>query len=65
MMTMQKSSKVVDIEDIGDLCSFYEGFVGKADSFKMPRGIFTLEDLRDFGKKHGMCPYFLARHFLL
>jgi DNA excision repair protein ERCC-2 len=31
----------------------------------MPKGIYTLDDLREFGKKQGMCPYFLARHFLL
>lgn len=27
-------------------------------------GIYTLEDLRNFGKKKGWCPYFMARHWL-
>ena len=27
--------------------------------------MYTLEDLREYGKKVKMCPYFLARHFLL
>lgn len=31
----------------------------------MPKGVYTLEDLREFGRQWGMCPYFLARHFLL
>lgn len=31
----------------------------------MPKGVFTLDDLREFGQKKGMCPYFLARHYLL
>ncbi len=61
---MQKST-VTDIEDIAELCSFYEGFSAKQDKFSMPKGIYTLDDLRIFGKKNQMCPYFLARHFLL
>ena len=64
MMSMGKE-KVVDIEDLGELCMFYEGFVEKEDTFKMPKGIYTLDDLREYGKKQGMCPYFLARRFLL
>lgn len=56
---------MVDIEDIGGLCSFYEGFTSKQDTFQMPKGIYTLDDLRTFGKKNNMCPYFVARHFLL
>lgn len=27
-------------------------------------GVYTLEDLRIFGRKQGWCPYFLARHML-
>ena len=27
----------------------------------MPTGIFTLDDLKEFGKGNGYCPYFLAR----
>ena len=62
------TNAVVDIEDLHksmQLCSFYETFWNKADSFTMPKGVYTLDDLRAFGKKHNMCPYFLARHFLL
>jgi DNA excision repair protein ERCC-2 len=62
---MMQKSKVTDIEDIAELCSFYEGFSAKQDTFAMPKGIYTLDDLRAFGKKNQMCPYFFARHFLL
>lgn len=62
---MMQKSTLTDIEDIGELCSFYEGFTAKQDKFAMPKGIYTLDDLRTFGKKNQMCPYFLARHFLL
>ena len=65
---MQKS-KVTDIEDIAELCSFYEGFSAKQDTFAMPKGIYTLDDLKTFAKNQvdgrGVCPYFLARRFLL
>lgn len=33
----------------------------------MPRlaaGVYTLSDLRNFGRKHSWCPYFLARHMM-
>ena len=31
----------------------------------MPNGVYTLDDLKEFGRQKKMCPYFLARHFLL
>jgi len=27
-------------------------------------GVYTLDDLRQYGRKKGWCPYFLARHML-
>ena len=30
----------------------------------MPPGVYTLEDLRQYGRKKGWCPYFLARHMI-
>ena len=30
---MMSQSKAPDIEDIGELCGFYEGFVEKSDTF--------------------------------
>lgn len=31
----------------------------------MPHDIYTLDDLRELGRELGVCPYFLARRFLL
>ena len=56
---------VVDIEEIGNLCSFYEKFWNGIEGMQLPKEVYTLDDLRDYGKKNGVCPYFLARHFLL
>jgi len=62
----QSNMMMTDIEEIDkNLCFYYEGFWEKIDSYQLPKGIYTLEDLREYGKKHNMCPYFLARHFLL
>ena len=61
----QNSKMVADIEELGELCSFYETFWNKSEGHKIPNGVYTLEDLKEYGKKVKMCPYFLARHFLL
>lgn len=28
----------------------------------IPPGIYNLDDLKDFGRRKGWCPYFLARY---
>lgn len=33
----------------------------KVGKDKLLQGVFTLEDLKTFGRKEGICPYFLAR----
>lgn len=55
---------VADIEDLGR-CSFYDNFEEKSDTFSFPKGIYTLDDLKQLGKDTDMCPYFLARKFLI
>jgi|LauGreDrversion4_2_1035121.scaffolds.fasta_scaffold424778_2 hypothetical protein len=32
-MMMQQKSALPDIEDLGELCSFYEGFIEKSETF--------------------------------
>ncbi|KAG2489082.1 hypothetical protein HYH03_012516 [Edaphochlamys debaryana] len=51
---------------VGDieLCEFYEGHERAGAEALMPPGVYTLSDLRDFGRKKGWCPYFLARRML-
>jgi len=58
-------NQTTDIEDIDkNLCRFYEGFWKNLESFKVPKGVYTLDDLKELGQGAGMCPYFLARHYL-
>jgi DNA excision repair protein ERCC-2 len=44
-----------------ELCDFYEGFQEHGVEMRL-HGIFSLEDLKEFGRQNRVCPYFLARH---
>lgn len=47
-----------------ELCPYYEGYEkGGADAL-LPSGVYTLHDLRGFGREKRWCPYFLARHMI-
>ncbi|XP_059625854.1 general transcription and DNA repair factor IIH helicase subunit XPD-like [Cornus florida] len=45
-------------------CSFFENYEKAASDAVLPPGVYTLQDLRAFGKEKGWCPYFLARHMV-
>ncbi|KAL7172353.1 hypothetical protein ACSBR2_031944 [Camellia fascicularis] len=45
-------------------CSFFEDYEKAASNAVFPPGVYTLQDLRAFGKEKGWCPYFLARHMV-
>eukprot|EP01105_Mastigella_eilhardi_P015726 TRINITY_DN3599_c0_g1_i1.p1 TRINITY_DN3599_c0_g1~~TRINITY_DN3599_c0_g1_i1.p1 ORF type:complete len:546 (+),score=120.34 TRINITY_DN3599_c0_g1_i1:21-1658(+) len=46
-----------------EVCRFYEEFL-KSGAQTVLHGVYSLSDLREYGKQHGICPYFLARHLL-
>ncbi|XP_057483944.1 LOW QUALITY PROTEIN: general transcription and DNA repair factor IIH helicase subunit XPD-like [Actinidia eriantha] len=45
-------------------CSFFENYEKAASDAVLPPGVYTLQDLRAFGKEKGWCPYYLARHMV-
>ena len=49
-----------------DSCRFFETLEANRNDNKplIPIGIYTLEELKEYGRQSGMCPYFLARHAL-
>ncbi|KAF7392632.1 general transcription and DNA repair factor IIH helicase subunit XPD [Vespula maculifrons] len=47
------------------ICSFYEGFDMEGRSQIIPSGIYSLDDLKEYGKDRNWCPYFLARFMIL
>ncbi|KAF5180044.1 Dna repair helicase xpd [Thalictrum thalictroides] len=47
-----------------ETCEFFEGFERVADNVILPAGVYTLQDLRAYGKQKGWCPYYLARRMV-
>ncbi|XP_044501936.1 general transcription and DNA repair factor IIH helicase subunit XPD [Mangifera indica] len=47
-----------------ETCEFFENYEKAASAAVLPPGVYTLQDLRAFGKQKGWCPYFLARHMI-
>ncbi|KAM5563758.1 general transcription and DNA repair factor IIH helicase subunit XPD [Rosa sericea] len=45
-------------------CEFFEQFERAGEGTVLPPGVYTLQDLRAFGKAKGWCPYFLARRMV-
>lgn len=46
-------------------CSFYEAFDSRGRESLIPPGVYSIDDLQDYGRKRGWCPYFLARHAIM
>ena len=47
-----------------EVCDFYEQLERAGSEALLEPGVYTMQDLRIFGRKQGWCPYFLARHML-
>ncbi|XP_068658392.1 general transcription and DNA repair factor IIH helicase subunit XPD [Aristolochia californica] len=45
-------------------CDFFEKYDKAGPAAMLPPGVYTLQDLRTFGKDKGWCPYYLARHMI-
>lgn len=43
------------------ICNFYEGFDMEGRERMMPPGIYSIDDIKEYGKDRNWCPYFLAR----
>ncbi|XP_037941587.1 general transcription and DNA repair factor IIH helicase subunit XPD-like [Teleopsis dalmanni] len=47
------------------ICQYYEGFSCEGKESTLPCGVYSLDDLKEFGRMKNWCPYFLARHAIL
>ena len=45
-------------------CSFFEN-LEDSPAWSLPPGVYTLDDLKIYGKSEGLCPYFIARKTLM
>ena len=56
----EKASEDTDIET----CTFNEALDAAGPEAVLDPGVYTLHDMRAWGRKKGWCPYYLARHML-
>ncbi|XP_015599647.1 general transcription and DNA repair factor IIH helicase subunit XPD [Cephus cinctus] len=47
------------------ICAYYEGFDMDGRQEMMPPGIYSIDDLKEYGRDRNWCPYFLARFTIL
>ncbi|CAG0898524.1 unnamed protein product [Cyprideis torosa] len=47
------------------VCSFYEDFDVSGREAQLPPGVYNLDDLKEYCREHGWCPYFMARKAVL
>ncbi|XP_031835500.1 general transcription and DNA repair factor IIH helicase subunit XPD isoform X2 [Nomia melanderi] len=47
------------------ICNFYEGFDMEGKEQIVPPGIYSIDDLKEYGRDRNWCPYFLARFTIL
>ncbi|XP_076641015.1 general transcription and DNA repair factor IIH helicase subunit XPD [Halictus rubicundus] len=47
------------------ICNFYEGFDIEGKEQIVPSGIYSIDDLKQYGRDRNWCPYFLARFTML
>ena len=64
--TTSESIATGDIEDFDrqGLCSYYEKYVDTGSDVPLASGIYTIEEMRELGRRKHWCPYFVTRHVL-
>ncbi|XP_028548310.1 general transcription and DNA repair factor IIH helicase subunit XPD isoform X2 [Dendrobium catenatum] len=63
----EQSSRGESLQPSGAIptCPFFESYdKASRDAILLPSGVYTLEDLRAFGRDRKWCPYFLARNMI-
>ena len=49
-------------DDSVPICTYYEGFDMEGKEAPINPGIYSIDDLRNYGRTMNWCPYFLARY---
>ncbi|CAB0037139.1 unnamed protein product [Trichogramma brassicae] len=52
-------------DDSVPVCSFYETYDIEGREMTIPSGVYSIDDMKDFGREKNWCPYFLARYTLM
>lgn len=48
-------------DDTQATCQYYEGFHAEGKESHLPTGVYSLDDLKEYGRQRNWCPYFLSR----
>lgn len=48
-------------DDTVPICQYYEDFNLDGKESVIPHGVYSLDDLKQFGRDRNWCPYFLSR----
>ena len=64
-MTMSHVRAKAQADESVKLCDFYESFDKDGREATLPMGIYDLDDLKEYGRLKGWCPYFMARQAIL
>ncbi|KAI9251662.1 hypothetical protein EDC94DRAFT_642507 [Helicostylum pulchrum] len=51
----------MEVDDQVQLCNFYENLEAANSPNPIPNGVYTLDDLKTYGKNMSYCPYYLVR----
>lgn len=46
------------------LCEFFENYLSEGSNSEIPKGVYSLDDLKSLGRYKKWCPYYLARYLL-
>ncbi|SAM05615.1 hypothetical protein [Absidia glauca] len=60
----QEQDPTMEIDTSIELCDFYEQLEATPSPKPIPNGVYTLEELKAYGKKMNFCPYYLVRQTL-
>jgi Rad3-related DNA helicase len=62
--TQCRKLTLTDIEESAR-CKFYDGYIQNKETCMLQRKVYTLHDLKQLGHELQICPYFLAKHFIV
>lgn len=48
-------------DDTTPVCQYYEGFSMDGKESNLPYGVYSIDDLKQYGRDRNWCPYFLSR----
>lgn len=61
---VREASRSKDTVQTNPTCEYFENIESADSSASIPAGVYTLEELKNFGRDKKYCPYFLARRMV-